>query len=120
MINELAEQLSNIRIKKAEFSKQLEQLKEREDEIKQTILEYLAHIGVKSVTTEKFLIITTENEVPVIDDWDIFWEYVQSENKSYLIQKRPSATAVKELATIQGGVPGIKFVTVKNLGLRTK
>jgi hypothetical protein len=63
----------------------------------------------------------TETEVAQVDDMDAVYNYIESDfdNRRYLLQRRISSTAFKEIKTITGEeIPGLSSYTKRAISIR--
>jgi hypothetical protein len=59
-----------------------------------------------------------ENVVPKIDDWDLVAEWIKDNDALYLLHRRVSSVAWKELQDMGETIPGIEPFTNITLSLR--
>jgi hypothetical protein len=63
----------------------------------------------------------TETEVPQVDDMDAVYAYIEADfdNRRYLLQRRVSSTAFKEIKQITGeAIPGLSDYTKRAISIR--
>jgi hypothetical protein len=61
----------------------------------------------------------TTGEVPVVRDWDAFYEYVLENSALHLLERRPSTAAWRELREGGEEVPGTEPFTKRGISVRT-
>lgn len=115
----LIDQLWAIRNERNQLAQQDKDLAQQYNTLKQELIQRLDHEGVNGLKTTKARVTITESEVVSPTDWDAFYDYIKTNDAFYLLQKRPSSTACKELINIQGSeIPGISLITLRDLSLR--
>ena len=62
--------------------------------------------------------ILTEVDVPKIDDWDAFYEYIQENEAFHLLQRRPSTAACRETLEAGEQIAGVSTFTKRSISLR--
>lgn len=106
----------NVRIN--ETNKKLEELKAQKKEAEAAIIETLSSTGLTKVSSAAYTISLQRDEIPVINDWDAFYEYLLREKSPHLLQRRLSTTAVRELFEKGETVDGVDTVETHKLYVR--
>ncbi len=60
----------------------------------------------------------SETDVPTVKDWDLVYDYIKTNDSFYLLQKRMSAAAFRELLNLGHEVPGVEIFKDRKLNLR--
>ncbi len=60
----------------------------------------------------------SETDVPTVKDWDLVYDYIKTNDSFYLLQKRMSAAAFRELLNLGHEVPGVENFKDRKLNLR--
>src|SRR5690606_5322899 len=116
----LITELWTLRESKRELSQQEKALNERYNTLKQELIHQLDEQGVSGAKAARARVVITESQVVQTQDWDAFCAYIRENNAFHLLQKKPSATACKELSSIEGTPPpGISFLTLRDISLTT-
>lgn len=68
-------------------------------------------VATASVTTEI---------VPMVDDWERFYDYIYNERAFHLLQRRPSSAAYRELQQAGTDIPGVTPFSKRSISLRAK
>jgi len=119
-IETLITELWTLRESKRELSQQEKALNERYNTLKQELIHQLDEQGVSGAKAARARVVITESQVVQTQDWDAFCAYIRENNAFHLLQKKPSATACKELSSIEGTPPpGISFLTLRDISLTT-
>jgi hypothetical protein len=53
-----------------------------------------------------------------VKDWDLVYDYIKTNDSFYLLQKRMSAAAFRELLNLGHEVPGVEIFKDRKLNLR--
>lgn len=119
-LDTLVQTLWDIREQKRELSIKEKALNVAYANTKQELMTALELQGVKGAVTTVARITITESQVVQVEDWEGFYAYIKANDAFYLLQKKPTSTACKELSTLLGTpVPGTKLITVKDISLTT-
>jgi len=108
-----------IRTKCSELNKEVRALGEEKDDLESVLIRRLQ--ADDSIQAKSLLASATiaEITVPSIEDWDAFEKWVYAENALYMLEKRPSGGAFRELIQQGESIPGLKPVTKTSISLRT-
>lgn len=60
----------------------------------------------------------TKSEVPMVDDWDIFGQYLIDNEMLYLLQRRVAVRAFRELRDAGEEIPGTTTFPKRTISLR--
>lgn len=114
MIDELFEMREEYR----RLTKEAEAIKRDMDELEQALMCSLDNVGLQMGRGGKASASVTEQLVPNVHDWDAVEEYVYSHQALYLLQRRMSPPAWRELAEAGEVVPGTEPFTKRSISLR--
>lgn len=116
-LGELIDDLFKTRTDRLALDKQVKALKSTETELREQILTKLDEQGMaKGSGLTATCGINTSIE-PVCADWEKIHEYIRTENRFDLVQKRLSAPAWRGLLEDGIQVPGTEQMTVRDLSL---
>lgn len=119
-IDTLVQTLWTIREDLRGLAAQEKEFKDRYDSVKKELLAQLDEQGVSGIKTSVARVSITESQVPKLLDWEAFCNYIKEHDAFHLLQKRPAATAIKELSTIEGATPpGVELLTIRDISLTT-
>jgi len=85
------------------------QIKAEIAEVENRILDDMAESGVSMMEFNGQRYSPTVKVQPSSDDWDATFSWIKENNAFYLVQKRLSAPAVKELLDDGEQIPGLKI-----------
>lgn len=117
-LGKLIDAMLELRDQRSALAKQDKELKKQYDELEGEIMRRLEAedtIQGKSKTATATISSVT---IPTIEDWDAFAEYVYNNNALYMIEKRPSSAAFRELLAQGEEVPGLKPFIKQSISLR--
>jgi hypothetical protein len=84
-----------------------------------SIIEKLDEDGVSSAKGLKASVSISENIIPVVKDWDLFYGYILDTKQPYLLERRPSVSSYRELLESGVEVPGLQPFTKRTLNIRS-
>lgn len=100
------------------------QAKELEDTINDMIENELRprmlEVGTDTASGDVGIAQITPEEIPKVDDWDAFYNYIKENNAFHLMQRRPAVKALKELREIGEPAPGTGVFTKYVLTVKPK
>lgn len=108
-----ADKLYELRQKRMEQKKLVDAIEAEEKALKEHIINTLPKSEASGVAGKLARVTVVTKEVPQVKDWDAFHKYVKRTGAFYLMQRRLSDTAIKEIWESGKTVPGVeKFNTV--------
>lgn len=116
-IGEKIDRLYELRAIRLDFSRQVDEMKEKETAMKQEIMDELDAVGLAKATGTKATAGRTCKVQPVVTDWDKVWPYIVAENAYDLVQRRIANLAWKERLDSGVLVPGTEQIDVWDLSL---
>lgn len=118
-IGESIDKLFELREQRREIAKQDAVLKAEFEAIELDLIGQLQAQGMETGKSKIASATISESLVPVVDDWGAFYEYIISSNQPYLLERRPSVTAFRDLKQAGEDVPGVSGFNKISLSLRT-
>lgn len=106
-----------LRQQRLELTKTVEALKAQETAAREEILSLLDLIHLAKASGHMATCGIKETIEPVVEEWELVHDYIRTENRFDLIQKRLSAPAWRELRDNGLLVPGTSATTVRDLSL---
>lgn len=108
-----ADLYSEVRELRLAMQKIVDDVKARETEIKEHIIDNLSKSSDTGAAGRKYRAQIVTKEVPTLKDWTAFTAYVAENNRFDLMHKRIADTAVKDMWEAGADVPGVgKFKAV--------
>lgn len=117
-ISDAIEILASIREEIAELNRKLKDLSKQESEQQQQLMTLLEEHGMKRVSNNSYTVSINESQVPTVQDWDAFYQYIHDNNAAYLLERRPSTKPYRELLEQGIEVPGVVPFVRRTLSLR--
>lgn len=99
------------------LDKQVEELKSRETMLREHLIEQLPVSDASGVAGKVARATVVTKDEPMVENWDDFWEYVRKNKAFFLVQKRISGTAIKEMWANKKTVKGVGHMIVKTISL---
>lgn len=112
-----ADLLYTTRETRLEMDKQVAELKAKETALREHLIENLPVSNATGIAGRVARATVVTKEEPVAEDWDATFEYIRKKKAFFLLQKRLSGTAVKEMWADGKQVPGVGHMIVKSISL---
>ena len=112
--------LYELKEKKAELNKLIEIIEEKYTKIENDIIIQLRDVGMTSGEASRASATISESIVPTVKDWDKFYQYINETNSLFLLEKRPSVTAYRDLLQAGEEIPGVEPFTKTKLSLKKR
>lgn len=117
-LGEKIDNLFQLREQIRELDKELQALKADKNELELEILGDLDSQGLQLTRGGRATVSISEQVVPVVEDWDAYYEYIQNEGALFLLERRPATAAWRELYESGELPPGTTPFTKRSLSLR--
>ena len=101
------------------LNNELKGLREQENGIDLELLKKLDTEGLKKTANEVASVSIKEETVPDVHDWDALYAHIISTGDFYLIQRRVSSTAYRELLKLGENVPGLQPREIRRINFRS-
>jgi len=119
-LNELGsgiDRLYELRSSRLELQREVDELKSKETEQREAILNCLALAGLSKASGGLATASIKRSTIPVVTDWEQVHNYIRRENRFDLLQKRISVIAWRELYQDDVLIPGTDAVEDEDLSL---
>ncbi len=117
-LSEHLDYLQSIRDKKRALNQEYNALGEIEREAEEVIVDMMQKEGLEKFSSNKGTVSITTAVVPSVKDWDQVYEYIFDNRADYLLQRRLSTTAFRELYEMGTSVPGVEAFERTSVNLR--
>lgn len=117
-INSLIEDLVKFREEIREINARKSELEKEKEEVEKTIMSMLDEQDVTLMRGRQATISISEAENAKVEDWDDFENYIYDNRALYLLQRRPSNPAYREMIKTDGAIPGVVSFTKRTINLR--
>lgn len=121
--NDLVNQLADLRDQIRDKNKELKALKIKRDDLELNLIEVMDNeVGTDQLRTDTITATITERVVGQIEDYDAFIRFMTRNKAFYLLERRISTSAFRELLDSRKGkaIPGLASFTKRSIGLRTR
>jgi ribonuclease HII len=117
---ELIDRMFELRDSKRLREAQIKELTSEIDEIKFELIGRFQSDGTEVTATAKATASITETTVPNVTNWDQYYEFIKQEDAFYLLEKRPSTAAWRELHNSGQTPPGTAAFVKYDINLRKR
>lgn len=118
----LEQEASKLRALKEEKDLAAKALKKAEDQFKEqerAVLDLMEEQGIESTRIKGVATLTvTKQDIYNADDWGAVYQFIEENSMPHILQRRLSATAIKELSQQGINVPGTSIFQKRGLSLR--
>ena len=113
-----ADELNKLKRKKTALNEEIKELNKKIITLELELQNSLQEFGLTKFSTKHVAITMTESEVPDVEDWDSFYNYIVENNAPYLLQRRPMQGAMSEIWNSGQKIDGVN--KIKKVTIRTK
>lgn len=99
------------------MQKDVDEVKQRETEIQEHLIENLSASDDTGVSGKKYHAKVVSKPQATADNWELIYDYIHQEDRFDLLGKSLSQTAVKEMWENDEKIPGVKKINVKKLSI---
>jgi len=117
-LGDLIEQAHQLREVIRGDERKINALKEDFKELSSQIIVQMDEQGAVRIGGLSANVSISETDVPTVKDWDLVYDYIKTNDSFYLLQKRMSAAAFRELLNLGHEVPGVEIFKDRKLNLR--
>ena len=122
-LNELADELFNVKRGITDLNKQATELGEYRDKLEQDLIAQLDAVGLDQIRTDIATFSKKEAVVPVAKDWDAIHDWILEHKATYLLQRRLSSTSYRDIVDLEDEgfeIPGIEPFTKVTIATRKR
>tara|TARA_R100000773_G_C4199647_1_gene102591 strand:+ start:567 stop:950 length:384 start_codon:yes stop_codon:yes gene_type:complete len=112
--------LAQLRGSIKDLQEQEKVLKQEQNELEAGIIAQMKELGIDRAGNDMCTISTKVEIVPTVSDWEAVWQHIFDTRQTELLQKRMSATAFRELASMGQTIPGVSPTELDRLNYRSK
>lgn len=116
-LGQCADAFKDINDLRLSMDKSVKRIKDRENEIKNHILDNLAASDDTGVSGLRYKATVVVTEAPTAEDWEAIYDFVSAEDRFDILGKSLNAKAVKEMWEAGEKMPGVGVVHVKKLSI---
>lgn len=121
-VERLAEELADLRKEMRDLEKQKTALGKKAEEIEKELIAELDAMGtdMSRFPDAGITVSISEQVVPQVVDWDKLERWIYRNHALYLLQRRPSVTAFRELMEARKRpIPGLEAFTKRKININT-
>jgi len=85
------------------------------EELKQNMIELMQDVGTNSYSAKLGTMSLTEQEIPIVEDWDALYKQMLKEKSFDMLQRRVSVTAWRDRLEEGDTVAGVSSMTKRTL-----
>lgn len=112
-----ADRLYELRQKRLEMQKAVDAVADEEKALKDHIINTLPKSEASGVAGKVARVTVVTKDVPQVDDYDAFYEYVRKNKAFDLLQRRLNTSAVEERLEAGKQIPGVKIFHAVSVSL---
>ena len=119
-LGSMIDELYALKLEAAEYESKAKKIKEIMEGLKNQIILGLdaQETTIGAGGTAKVSI--TMTEIPKVDDWSDFYDYINENQAYHLLQRRPATTACREMLDSGETIPGMSIFNKRDISLRKK
>lgn len=117
-IGQSIDALYNLREEKRELNRQIKDIDEKYSHIEANLIQMLQDQEMDTGKSKLASATISTSIVPNVDDWEAFYEFIVETNQPFLLERRPSVTAYRDLLQAGEEVPGVTPFQKISLALR--
>jgi hypothetical protein len=117
-LGSLIDEIYDLREQKREIEKEMKEIEAQMADLEARIINLLDADEVTLSRGRRASASVTESEVPVVEDWDEFQDYVLRNQALHLLERRASVAAWRELKQAGEDVPGTRPFIKRKLSIR--
>ena len=111
---------AELRDKAAALSQQEKTVRGEKAEVDATIIRVLEAMQIDSTSANGFTVTKVADNIVTVTDWNALHQFINEQQAPYLLQRRVTQDAVKEMIALHGTVPGVELMPQVSLSLRKK
>lgn len=116
-IGERIDELHALREEIRKITKTLTEKKANYETKEWELMHSMQEFGLDQAKSDRTTVYLKKETMGTIEDWDKFQTYVKENDALHLLHRRLSLTAYRELAQMEGGVPGVKETELTKLSM---
>lgn len=117
-VGKIIDEMLIIRDKRTELEKKSKELKEEFEALETILLGRMLAQDARQTRSTTATATVSEKVVPTVRSWDEFERYILDNNALYMLQRRPSTTAFRELHQAGEVIPGVEAYNERTILLR--
>lgn len=119
-LGELIALSAALRDEASNLSKQEAELRAEKELVDTEILNLMEALGTDSTSANGFTVTRKKDDIATVTDWSELYDFIVANNAPYMLQRRVTQDAVKDMVAQHGTVPGVELMPKVSLSLRKK
>jgi hypothetical protein len=119
-LDELMNSLADMRGVIATTEEGLRGLKQRKNELEAKLIAKMEDQGIDRTGNDRCSVSIKIETVPTVEDWDAVYKHILATEQFELLHKRMSASAYRELLSLDMELPGVKPTDVIRINYRSR
>lgn len=119
-LGEKADYLKTLKDQKTNLNNQVTNLNKEIELVERAISEECEQIGTDIVRTDTVTVTVTKAELPTVEDWALFYDYIIENNAPFMLHKRVSLGPCQELWASGVEIPGVIPTVMTKVSTRGK
>jgi len=117
---QIIEEMVAIRDEKAALAVRTKELNEQWNALEAAMMALGDSLGMKRMSSDLATASITTEIVPMVDDWDAVYAHILENDACYLLQRRVSTAAYRELQDAGIEIPGLSPYEKRKVSIRKK
>ena len=118
--DDLMNKLADFREVIASTEQGLKELKQRKNDLEAKLIAKMEDQGIDRTGNDRCSVSIKTETVPTVEDWDAVYKHILSTEQFELLHKRMSASASRELLSLDMELPGGKPTDVVRINYRSR
>ena len=118
--DDLMNKLADFREVIASTEQGLKELKQRKNDLEAKLIAKMEDQGIDRTGNDRCSVSIKTETVPTVEDWDAVYKHILSTEQFELLHKRMSASASRELLSLDMELPGVKPTDVVRINYRSR
>ena len=114
----MIDEMYGLRNQKQDYESKAKKIKEQMDVLEIAIINRLDIDETTMSRGKTASAILTEQQIPKVEDWDAFYQYIQENEAFHLLQRRVSTAAARETLEAGETIAGVGTFTKRAISLR--
>ena len=118
-LGELADYMKELKDLKGIINAQEKQVNSKISDLEDQIKERMNTLGTDIIRGVNATVSMSKAEVPSVENWEAFYDYIIENNAPYLLQRRPSVSPIREIWNSGREIEGLDKVTTTTLNFKS-
>ena len=119
-LDDLMNSLADMREAISSTEEGLKTLKQKKNDLEAQLIAKMEDQGIDRTGNERCSVSLKTETVPTVEDWDEVYKHILSTEQFELLHRRMSASAYRELLSLDMELPGVKPTDVVRINYRSR